>query len=85
MKTVSAREEEIHTLRAKLASRKKRVAKEKGRERKWLAGRGRRVIENSRLRTIQTDPLSRDAVKTISAKLKPFNQTGEKLKGFLPG
>ena len=30
------------------------LAKEKGRERKGLAGRGRRVIENSRLRTIKT-------------------------------
>ena len=33
------------------------LAKEKGRERKGLAGRGRRLIENSRLRTIKTYPL----------------------------
>ena len=33
------------------------LAKEKGRESKGLAGRGRCVIENSRLRTIKTDPL----------------------------
>ena len=46
MKMVRAREEEVHTLLTKWSSRTKR-----------LAGSDRRVIENSRLRTIKTDPL----------------------------